>query len=345
VPRPEDMPEDLFEDVAESLGEALRRCSIDDYLLIGNEIPPLIRYLIDNHAHVLAEAFIDKYSEAVAEIKRVFTIFRIKGGHNGIEELYGLGLAFIIDRAAEMGTQIKPSDADVILHIASFLVSRYSLPRDVTPKLRALKPLRDKAPYRYIQLLNFASNIMFHDREMIEYIFHELNEVLDKYGQSIEEHAYSIVYAINTYAVLLNELDAYFKGEVGGVYDRIADLLNKLGRLNSVLGIIAWAYALAPVLPAIVPEHVRELMAKKLGVNVVDKTIEVLKELDKLMKKNVRELMGDKEFMSFVESIYLKADERTVRRTISGIKHYLKIYAMLYRPYIEEAWSDFEQDN
>jgi hypothetical protein len=344
VPRPEDMPEDLFEYVAESLGDALRECGVDDYLLIGNEIPPLIQYLIDNHAHVLAEAFIDKYGEAVAEINRIFNIFRIKGGHNGIEELYGLGLAFIIDRAAEMGTQIEPSDADVILHIASFLVSRYSLPRDVIPKLRALKPLRDKAPYRYIQLLNFASNIMFRDPEMIEYIFHELNEVLDKYGQSIEGHAYSLVYAINTYADLLNDLNAYFKDEVGGVYDRIADLLNKLGRLNSVLGIIAWAYALAPVLPAIVPEHVRELMAEKLGVNVVDKAIEVLKELDKL-KKNVQELMGDKEFMSFVESIYLKADERTVRKTILDIIYYLVIYLRLYRPYIEEAWSYNEQDN
>ncbi|MFP3297281.1 MAG: hypothetical protein RXN78_06810, partial [Vulcanisaeta sp.] len=328
VPRPEDLPESLRRDVAESLGDALRRCSIDDYLLVGNEIPPLIRYLIDDHAHVLAEAFIDKYGEAVAEINRIFNIFRIKGGHYDIEELYGLGLAFIIARAAEMGTQIEPSDADVILHIASFLVSRYSLPRDVIPKLRALKPLRDKAPHRYIQLLSFASKVTFRDHETIEYIFHELNEVLDKYGQSIEGHAYSLVYAINTYAVLLNDLNAYFKGEVEGVYDRIADLFNKLGRLNSVLGIIAWAYALAPVLPVRVHEHVRELMAKKLGVNVVDKTTEVLKELDKLMK-NVQELMGDKEFMSFVESIYLKADERTVRRTIFDITYYLKINSML----------------
>jgi len=68
VPRPEDMPEDLFEYVAESLGDALRECGVDDYLLVGNEIPPLIRDLIDDHAHVLAEAFIDKYGEAVAEI-------------------------------------------------------------------------------------------------------------------------------------------------------------------------------------------------------------------------------------------------------------------------------------
>jgi len=240
-----------------------------------------------------------------------------------------------------MGAQIEPSDADVILHIASFLVSRYSLPHYIILILRALKPLRDKAPHRYIQLLNFASNILFHDLEAIEYIFHELNEVLDKYGQSIEGHAYSLVYAINTYAVLLNELDVYFKDEVGGVYDRIADLPNKLGKLNSVLGIIAWAYALAPLLPVIVPEHVRELMAEKLGVNVVDKAIKVLKKLDNL-KKNVQELMGDKEFMSFVESIYLKADERTVRKTILDITYYLKIHSMLYRPYIEKTWSYFE---
>jgi hypothetical protein len=319
VPRPEDLPEELFEHVAESLGDALRRCSIDDYLLVGNEIPPLIRYLIDDHAHVLAEAFIDKYGEVVAEINRIFNVFRIKGKHYDIEELYGLGLAFIIVRAAEMGTQIEPSVADVILHIASFLVSRYPLPHDVIPILRALRPLRDKAPHRYIQLLNFASNTLFRDFEMIEYIFHELNEVLDKYGQSIEGHAYSLVYAINTYAVLLDELNVYFKDEVGGIYDRIADLLNKLDRLNSVLGIIAWAYALAPVLRH---EDVRELVAEKLGIDVVDKAIEVLKELDKL-RKNVQELMGDKEFMSFVESIYLKADERTVRKTILDITYYL----------------------
>jgi hypothetical protein len=93
-----------------------------------------------------------------------------------------------------------------------------------------------------------------------------------------------------------------------------------------------------------VPEHVRELMAEKLGVNVVDKAIEVLKELDKL-KKNVHELMGDKEFTSFVESIYLKADERTVRKTISDIISYLVIYLRFYRPYIEEAWSYNEKDN
>jgi alpha-N-acetylglucosamine transferase len=85
-----------------------------------------------------------------------------------------------------------------------------------------------------------------------------------------------------------------------------------------------------------VHEHVRELMAEKLGVNVIDKTIEVLKELDKL-EKNVQELMGDKEFTSFVESIYLKADERTVRKTIFDITFYLKTYSMLYRPYIEEV--------
>jgi len=38
VPR----PEDLSGNVIESLGDALKRCGVDDYLLVGNEIPPLI---------------------------------------------------------------------------------------------------------------------------------------------------------------------------------------------------------------------------------------------------------------------------------------------------------------
>jgi len=38
VPRPEDLPED----VRESIKGALDRCGVDDYLLVGDVIPPLI---------------------------------------------------------------------------------------------------------------------------------------------------------------------------------------------------------------------------------------------------------------------------------------------------------------
>jgi len=62
VPRHEDLPESWRIEVIKSLGNALNRCGVDDYLLVGDKIPPLIRYLI--YTRVLTEAFIDKYNEA-----------------------------------------------------------------------------------------------------------------------------------------------------------------------------------------------------------------------------------------------------------------------------------------
>ena len=68
VPRPEVLPSD----VVESLGDVLGKCGVDDYLLVGNIIPPLIRRLTRNYARDLAEAFIDKYKETVNEINKIF---------------------------------------------------------------------------------------------------------------------------------------------------------------------------------------------------------------------------------------------------------------------------------
>jgi hypothetical protein len=82
VPR----PEDLRKDVIESLGDALNRCGVNDYLLVGNVIPPLIRRLIKNHARVLTEAFIDRYNEAVAEVNRILNIARGRDSIYGAEE-------------------------------------------------------------------------------------------------------------------------------------------------------------------------------------------------------------------------------------------------------------------
>jgi len=62
-------PEDLRKGDAESLGDALRGCGVDDYLLVGNKIPPLIWYL--TYTGVLTKAFINRYGEAVAEVNRV----------------------------------------------------------------------------------------------------------------------------------------------------------------------------------------------------------------------------------------------------------------------------------
>jgi len=320
VPRPEDLPESLRKDFAESLGDALRECGVDDYLLVGNKIPPLIVNLTKDHAYALAEAFIDRYNEAVSEVRRVLGIARDRGISNA-EEFYGLGLASIIAKAVESGKPIEPGDADAALHIASFTIQYVASPDLIKSVLGALEPLHGKAPHRYLSLLSSALSIENLDSNTVRYVFDKLNEVLDKYGDVVRGYAWSLVHAISAYANLLRRyrIYLYFSDEVKGAVRKIADLLNELDKFKSSLGVIAWAYALAPALEY---EDIMKLMMETLRINkvdeVIDKASEILKKLGGL-EGRIQELMGDEEFMSFVESRYLKADEGAVKKEIKEI--------------------------
>jgi len=323
VPRSEDLPSD----VVGSLGDALGKCEeIDNYLLVGNKIPQLIRYL--TYTRVLTKAFIDRYGEAVAEVNRILKIARGRGSINPAEVFYGLGLASIIANAAGSNKPIKPSDADVALHIASFAIQHVVLPILIVPILSALRPLRDYAPHRYLELLAHASSIENLDSDTVEHIFKELNEILDNYGDVIRGYAWSLMYAIDAYANLLRKHPGHFnRKEAEDVVGRVIDLLNELDRSKTSLGVIAWVYALAP---ALWDKDVRRLMEKALGIDVVGKASEVLGELSKL-RGLVQDLMGDKEFMGYVESKYIKADEEAVKRAILDVASFLKHALALYR--------------
>ncbi|MEJ2773065.1 hypothetical protein [Stygiolobus sp. CP859M] len=326
VPRPEGFPESLRGNVAKSLGNALNRCGVDDYLLVGDVIPPLIRYLI--YTRVSTEAFIDKYNEAVAELNRILNIARGRV-ISGAEGLYGLGLASIIANAARLGKVVKPSDADVALRIAPFAIKSVALPILIKPVLGALEPLRDKAPHRYLKLLASVSDMENLDPITVRYIFDKLNEILDNYGDVVKGYAWSLVNAIDAYAALLRQyISSHFNSkEVGDMVGRVVDLLNELGRFKSKLDVIAWAYALAP---ALIYETVRRLMEEKLGINVVGKASEVLKELTD-MRERVQELMRDEEFMSYIESSSLKADVEAVKIVILDAASLLKYALAFYR--------------
>jgi tetratricopeptide (TPR) repeat protein/energy-coupling factor transporter ATP-binding protein EcfA2 len=327
VPRPEDFPESLRRDIAESLGDALRECDVDYYLLVGNKIPPLITDLA--YTLALAWAFIDRYNEAIGEVNRILNIARGRGGIYDAERLYGLGLASIIANAARLGRDVKPGDADAALHIVAFTIQRVASPDLIKSVLSALEPLHSKAPHRYLELLALASNMENLDLITVWYIFDKLNEILDSYGDVVRRYAWFLVHAINAYANLLRRYLGHFNSEeVGDMVGRVVDLLNKLGRFKPKLGAIAWADALAP---ALVHETVRRLMKEKLGIDVVGKANEVLKELND-MRKRVQELMRDEEFVSYIESRFVKADEEAVKIEIleeaSLLKHALAIYRL-----------------
>ena len=350
VPRPEVLPND----VVESLGDILGKCGVDDYLLVGNKIPPLIWYLIKNHTRALVKVFINKYNEVVAEVKRVLNTARGRGSIYDAESFYGLGLASIIARAVESGKPVGPSDADAALHMASFAIQHVASANLIIPILRTLRPLRGKAPLGYLKLLAFASNrgnlgLFTVMHILIEFI--ELSEVLDDYGYEVEGYAWSLVNAIIVFANLLMYL-GYFSDRqikdiiediVGGLSDEeteitkntiiediisgVADLLNELDKLNPSLGVIAWAYALGP---ALIHRDVRRLMEEALHIDVVDKAGKVLEELSRL-RGRVQDLMRDEEFMSYIESVSIKADEEAVRKTILEVSSHLKHELARYR--------------
>jgi hypothetical protein len=145
----------------------------------------------------------------------------------------------------------------------------------------------------------------------------------------VRGYAWSLVNAIRAYANLLRMHLTYFSyGEIENIVGRVADLLNELGRFKSSLGVIAWAYALDP---ALAHEYVRRLMEEELDINVVDKANGILEELSRL-RGLVQDLMSNKEFMSYIESRSVKADEETVKKVIlmaaSFLKHTLAHYRL-----------------
>jgi len=110
------------------------------------------------------------------------------------------------------------------LHIASFAIPSVALPDPIMPTLNALEPLYDKAPHRYLRLLALASDMENLDLFTVWYIFDKLNEILDKYGDAVKEHAWSLVHAIDAYATLLREYFGHFnREEVGYMIGRVVD--------------------------------------------------------------------------------------------------------------------------
>jgi len=352
------LPENLsksVKSVVESLGDALKECGVDYYLLVGNVIPLLIQHLTRNHARALAGAFIDKYNETTAEIKRVLNIIKNKNrGDIYItnEVIYGLGLALIIAKAAELNKDVEPSDADAALHIASFALQSVASTDPIKPILVALVPLRDKAPQRYLEVLAFALGEIpawsigytLYDRDTVMYIFNEFDYMLKKYRDGVKRPAWTLVYAMDALISFLYKslehcddqwfegMDASFRTELEDMVNRVASLLDEINRLNPSPGIIAWAHALRRALDN---KCVRTLMESVLDIDVVNKAKEVAGELSRL-RGSVQELIRDEGFMDFVEFWLAEVDEEAARREILEETSILKYTLAQYKLYNDE---------
>ena len=315
--------------IVKSLGDALKECSVDDYLIVGDKIPQLVMGLIGNHACALAGAFIDKYDESVNEIKRLLNITKNRGEIYDEEAHYGLGLAAVIANVAESGKPVEPSDVDAALHIASFARPNALFTNPVMPILSALAPLRDKAPQRYLEVLASALDRVFKlgmckDWDTVMNILNELDYILNKYEDRVKGHSWPLVDAIDALVALFSiclercdeyrfeHMDASFRTKLEHVVSRAAGLLDKINQLNPTLGIITWVHSL---LPALDNRCVRTLMERVLRIDVDNKAKEVARELSRL-RGSVHELIRDEDFMGFVKFRFTEADEKAARREI-----------------------------
>ena len=332
--------------VVEFLGDALKECGVDVYLLVGNKIPPLIMNLTKDYAYALTEAFVDKYNEAIAEVRRVLNIIKNRSDLYNDEVLYSLGLALIIANTAGLGRPIEPSDADATLHIVSstmqHVISFTSLSL-IKPVLGALVPLRDKAPQRYLEVLASALGkvstpdilgFMCPDLDTVMYILNEFDYILNKYRDGVKGHAWTLVDAIGASInslykcikhcgddYMFERMDASFRTKLEHIVSRVAGLLDEIDRLNHSLGIIAWAHALPPALDN---KCVRALMENVLGIDVADKAKEVVGELSRL---RAQELIRDEGFMGFVKSWLAEADEKVAREILEDASIFVYILA------------------
>jgi hypothetical protein len=351
LPRAGDLPED----VVKLLGDALKACGIDDYLLVDNKIPYLVRTLFVYDLVLLnisgsspfTRIFTNKYENAVEEAKKLLEIWRkCEGKIYKFEGCYALGLASIIADAARLGKDVSTDDADVTLHIAHPAIQLPTSTFPIRLTLHALKPLLDRAPHRYLGLLGKASTVWFLDRETARLVFNELNYILDKHYDEVKKHAWSLVHAVFAYSELFNKHLSYLDNKmVEEMVGRVAELLRELG--DTVLGTIAWSYALAPVLSHKYIRMLWEMKFKERGlhIDVIKKVDYVLNKLNKL-RENVKQLLGDKEFMSYVKSAFIEANEKAANKIILSkslhLEHRLAYYKFA-KDELNEAAGLFEK--
>jgi len=172
-------------------------------------------------------------------------------------------------------------------------------PDYVKPVLRALEPLRNKAPHRYLELQvsslvhamdDYISQLSEYGREdVVDKIADLLNE-LDRLSPNLGVIAWARVL---TTALEDENVRGLIERRLGNAVNKANEVLRELSKLK---------------------EKVQELMSDEVFMSYVES----------------KELMEDEGVMGYVEFKSVKADEEAVRRTIlketSSLKHKLAHY-------------------
>ena len=319
----------------EFLVDALRPCEdVDKYLLRDNWIPQYIMHMI-SLGHVINKALVERYGEAIDEIKRIFETekSREKVIHIEYESekyYYLLGLAYIIADAVRVGKNVNNNDAAIALEAAAWaLLGIRALTFDnVESILLLLGALRDKAPGKYLILLYNALRIL-----MPELIRHPLIQYPPSVIGTLDFIYESTNYVQEKYANKLSGTDNITIAEIKASLARIAvegpiyiNDLNKAINLLDEAALMAWGN-----LPLYLRLRMHALKLKILRAGSISEYVDVAKNLENLLSIAEKVISSIKDSLSKNPALLFTYHD-TYYEALSVLGNYL-IYIALVGDY------------
>jgi hypothetical protein len=285
--------------------DVLNSCGIDDYLLVDNKIPIFVEMLITvsyiSGSNSFTSIFANEYENVIDETKKLLETWRRKDvvyiEFYAFEVRYALGLASIVAEAARLGKAINEDDADAILKIGIH-VMRFTTNLFVELILRALRPLRDKAPQQYLAMLAAASNRKPTDVYTVRFIYDELNYILSNFFNRLMKLVWPLATAVEAYS---NMLTGHFT-EIGIelIVNMMCTLLDALKKESNELATIAEAYALASALNY---PMIRDFISEYCHVDdLATRAVNILKNLKELTNKS-EELLRSEYFIGWTRPL------------------------------------------
>jgi hypothetical protein len=368
----------LPKDAAETMGDALKPCAVDDYLMIGNEIPTLLLnvvwfpyYVETQYARDLSQiqrirerlGVLTPYADtevirAVKKItdepvsrwrRRLFTHF---------ESFYALGLAALVS-----GSEVDGETADILLYIASVVTRWVFQPAAVLPILAALRPMGEKAPHRYVATLAAASQLKTLDPETVWYIYDALQQFKDRLLEG--GRIWPLVEAIDAYSNLLRKHLIHIEDRWEEAVANMCSLYHEVKKryttgpnsgfsAQRLLDTVAGAYVVAVALNS---DNLAQLMQRHCGLSDIVKEAEAVRSvLDEAAThpEELRKIMeNDADFKEWVTTRSPIGDAGRMAKMLTSwfmheLAHYKLVHAInergeLDEKKLKETAEDFEK--
>jgi KaiC/GvpD/RAD55 family RecA-like ATPase len=309
--------------------DVLNPCKIDDYLLVNNKIPMFVARLVTlwyiRGSSPFTMIFANEHENAIKEAKKLLEIWRRK--FNDFEACYALGLALIVAEVARLSKAINEDDADVILKTTLTAVPLTIYTTYVKHILKALEPLRDKAPQQYLKIL-FKASQMDLDKDTARLIYDELNYILSNFSNRLTKLVWPLMTAVQVYSEMLGVHIMYFTDEeFENIAKSMCDLLNALKKESNELATIAEAHALVP---ALTYSEFRDFISKYCSVkDPVTRADEIRESLKELANKS-DELLKNKYFMNWA-TIVPWIPQQEIKELITDIEASLTLSLARYK--------------